>query len=161
MAEVVVHERSDTQYQQNHEPGLAEVTHNTNKTMNLVLLKTQSFQAQEVQTINQSPYEEVAVTFSTKLPESKMSLLSTKQQNPSSTDSSDTELGEGRIDEESSSEEEIDKDAFDKFGQSLNGETRINHAGEGTQSVHRDTVEHSGTLEVAEVASTGSDDTVG
>ena len=26
--------------------------------------------------------------------------------------------------------------------------------------MHRDTVEHSGTLEVAEVASTGSDDTV-
>ena len=145
MAEVVVHERSDTQYQQNHEPGLAEDT---------IISSTRGTDH------NQSPYEEVAVTFSTKLPESKMSLLSTKQQNPSSTDSSDTELGEGRIDEESSSEEEIDKDAFDKFGQSLNGETRINHAGEGTQSVHRDTVEHSGTLEVAEVASTGSDDTV-
>ena len=114
MAEVVVHERSDTQYQQNHEPGLAEDT---------IISSTRGTDH------NQSPYEEVAVTFSTKLPESKMSLLSTKQQNPSSTDSSDTELGEGRIDEESSSEEEIDKDAFDKFGQSLNGETRINHAG--------------------------------
>ena len=78
MAEVVVHERSDIQYQQNHEPGLAEDT---------IISSTRGTD------INQSPYEEVAVTFSTKLPESKMSLLSTKQQNPSSTDSSDTELG--------------------------------------------------------------------
>ena len=62
MAEVVVHERSDTQYQQNHEPGLAEDT---------IISSTRGTDH------NQSPYEEVAVTFSTKLPESKMSLLST------------------------------------------------------------------------------------
>ena len=137
IAEVVVHEVSDAHHQQHHDPGLTEET---------IISSTRGTDT------NQSPYEEVAVAFSTRSPEVNTS------HNLSSTNSSDTELDERRLDEESSSEEEIDKDVFDKFGQPLNGEdTQHEHR---DQPVHRDTVEHSRALEAAEVVSTGSDDTV-